>query len=66
MTIAPSGSMVTISSLSIWRTLRVCARNAGIAEARNVSSEPSPTISGHSFRAPTRSSGWSACIAPNA
>ena len=50
---APAGSTVTISPFLSPSAGRVWARKAGIAEATKVSSSPSPTISGHSWRAAT-------------
>ena len=44
----PSGCSTTISPFSTYWTRRVCARNAGTAEATNCSPSPRPTISGHS------------------
>src|SRR3954451_22528305 len=38
----------------MYWTLRVCARKAGMAEARNVSPSPRPMISGHSRRGAAR------------
>ena len=64
--VAPSRPIVTISPLSMYWTRRVSRRKAGIAEARNVSPSPRPTISGHSLRAPTRRSGSSPARATNA
>ena len=62
----PWGVTATISpSCTSW-TLRVSDMNAGIAEAMKLSPSPSPTTSGHSLRAPTSTSGWSADIATKA
>ena len=66
VTVAPSAVTVTISPFSIVSASRVSARNAGMADATNVSSSPIPTISGHSWRAATSVSAWAACIAANA
>src|SRR4051795_9061186 len=62
----PSGVMTTSSPFSMYWTLRVWARKAGIAEARNVSPSPRPTTSGHSLRAPTSTSGSSRRMATKA
>jgi hypothetical protein len=62
----PSGVIATISpSWTSW-TRRVSDRKAGMAEAMKLSPSPMPTTSGHSLRAPTRTSGASADIATNA
>ena len=53
MNSTPSGRSTTSSSFSMYWTSRVCAMNAGIAEATNCSPSPRPTISGHSRRAAT-------------
>ena len=63
---APAEVIATISSSRICWTRRVSLRNAGMAEARNCSPSPRPTISGHSLRAPTSRSGSSPAIATNA
>ena len=55
--------IVTISSWPSSRASRVCAMNAATSEPRKFSPSPSPTTSGESCRAPTTSSGWSACTA---
>ncbi len=55
-----------MSPSSSTTTLLVWARNAGIAEAKNISFSPTPTTSGHSLRVPTTMSGSSAEIAQKA
>ncbi len=61
----PSGVIATISPFSIICTRRVSAMKAGMAEAMKLSPSPTPTTSGHSLRAPTITSGSSACMITN-
>ena len=63
---APSCVIATISSFSICWTWRVSLRKAGMAEAKNCSPSPRPTISGHSLRAATSTSGSAPAMATNA
>ncbi len=44
--VTPSRFITAISPSSRNTALRVCARNAGMSEARNVSPSPSPMING--------------------
>ena len=60
------GVIATSSPFSMTCTRRVWRRKAGMAEARNVPSSSRPTTSGHSRRAPTRSSGSSRDMATKA
>jgi hypothetical protein len=62
----PWGVTATISPSCTSCTSRVSDMNAGIADAMKLSPSPSPTTSGHSLRAPTSTSGWSADIATKA
>jgi hypothetical protein len=57
--VAPSFVIATTSPSSISCTRLVSRRNAAIDEARNISSSPMPTTSGHCRRAPTSISGCS-------
>jgi hypothetical protein len=56
----------TTSPSSISWIERVSPMNAAAIEAKNISPEPTPTSSGHWWRAPTSSSGWSWWMTTNA